>query len=154
MFKKIIAIIAIISVGTFLSAHEEHGHKTAHGGVLNAISTCENGHAEVKIDGDTLKLWFVGGGSNTLKSVRITDKEIVLTVLVKGEKTARKFVLNAKPNELAEEKVGDCSSFEGKAPWLKDIKNFTADAMINFKGKKQPLKIEFPEGFDPDDDAE
>ena len=93
-------------------------HKAAHGGCLNALGACENGHAEVKVEGDTLKLWFVGGGSDTEKAVRVPDKEIALSVTLEGETAAKPIALKAKPNELAEEKEGDCSHFEGKADWL------------------------------------
>ena len=139
--------------GEITNPMEEKGeHKTAHGGCLNAIGTCENGHAEVKVADDVLKLWFVGGGSDTWKAVRITDKEINLSVSLNGEKEQKTLLLKAKPNELAEEKEGDCSSFEGKAECVKDTKKFTATATINFKGKKQELRIEVPNGYDPDDD--
>jgi len=129
-------------------------HKAAHGGCLNAIGTCENGHAEVKIEGNVLMLWFVGGGSDTDKAVRIPDKEISLSVTLDGEKEAKTLVLKAKPNELAEEKEGDCSHFEGQADWLKDAKKFAATGKVTFKGKKQDLRIEYPAGYDPDDDKE
>ena len=163
MFKNFAllgAFTAVMLFGAFISnaekeknGHEEKAeHKVAHGGCLNAIATCENGHAEVKVEGDMLKLWFVGGGTDTEKAVRIPDKEITLSVTLAGEKESRNLILKAKPNELAEEKEGDCSSFEGKAEWLKNAKKFVATATINFKGKKQELKIEYPAGYDPDEE--
>jgi hypothetical protein len=134
--------------------HEEHGHKAAHGGCLNELEECENGHAEVKVDGNVLKLWFVGGGNDTKKSVRVPDKEITLTI--KGEKGAadKQLVLKAKPIELAEEKIGDCSYFEGQADWLKDLKEFDAAGTVTFKGKQVKLKIDYPHGYDPDHDKD
>lgn len=128
--------------------HEEHHHKSAHGGSLNAIVTCENGHAEAKLESDTLKIWFVCGGPNPTKSVRIPDQSINLTV--KTDAGPKTLVLTPTPLELAGEKVGDCSAFEGKASWLKGLSKFTADGRIMFKGKNVPLKIEYPEGYDPD----
>jgi len=130
---------------------ESGEHKSAHGGCLNAIGTCENGHAEIKIEGVVLKLWFVGGGGDTAKAVRIKDKEINLTVTLDGHENPNFLLLKAKPNALAEEKEGDCSSFEGRADWLKDVKKFVAVATIEFKGRRQELRIEFPRGYDPDD---
>lgn len=133
-------------------AHHEHEgeHVAAHGGCLNAMGTCENGHAEAKVEGEMLKVWFVGGGTDTEKAVRIPDKEITLAVTVQGEKEAKPLVLTAKPNELAEEKVGDCSVFEGQADWLNGVKEFVATGEVTFKGKKQAVRIEYPAGYDPD----
>jgi hypothetical protein len=128
----------------------EHGHKAAHGGCLNAISACAIGHAEVKVEGDVLRLWFVGGENDTDKAVRVPDTEIVLTVKVEGEKEPRSLTLKAKPNQLLEEKAGDCSYFESQADWLTGIKAFEATGSVNHKGKKQELRIEYPKGYDPD----
>ena len=102
----------------------EDKHEAHHGGCLNAIETCAVGHAEVKLDGDVMKVWFVGGENQTDKAVRVSDKQIVLAVTPAGgqEKT---LTLDPKPNELAEEKVGDCSYFEGKAGWLAGVKKFS-----------------------------
>ncbi len=127
----------------------EAKHEAHHGGCLNAIETCAVGHAEVKLDGDVMKVWFVGGENQTDKAVRVSDKQIVLAVTPAGgqEKT---LTLDPKPNELANEKVGDCSYFEGKADWLAGVKKFTATGKVNHTGKERPIKIEYPEGYDPD----
>ncbi len=110
--------------------------------------TCENGHAEVKLEGDTLRVWFVAGGSDTDRSVRIPDRSVRLQVQTKGgEKT---LVLHPTPLELAGEKVGDCSCFEGAAPWLGGLASFTARGQVTFRGKSAPLRIEYPKGYDPD----
>ncbi|MCE5324665.1 hypothetical protein LLG46_15325 [bacterium] len=126
----------------------QHKHAAAHGGSLNAIVACENGHAEVKLEGDTLQLWFVGGGTDTTKSVRVPDKSI--TIQVTTADGAKTLVLKPKPLDLAGEKIGDCSYFEGNAPWLGGLKTFSANGQITFRGKKMPLKIEYPNGYDPD----
>ena len=96
-----------------------------------------------------MKVWFVGGENQTDKAVRVSDKQIVLAVTPAGgqEKT---LTLDPKPNELADEKVGDCSYFEGKANWLAGVKKFTATGKVNHTGKERPIKIEYPEGYDPD----
>ena len=133
-------------------AHTE-GHKTAHGGCLNAIGTCEIGHAEVKVEDGKLRLWFVGGGSDTLKAIRVTDKEIALSVKIEGVSDAKAITLMPKPNALAEEQVGDCSRFEGTADWLKGAGKFVATGRVTFRGQLRELRIEFPAGYDPDDDA-
>jgi len=124
-------------------------HEAHHGGCLNAIETCALGHAEVKIEGDVMKVWFVGGESQTDKAVRVSDKQIVLTVKPDGGQE-KALILEAKPIELAQEKVGDCSYFEGKADWLVGVKKFTATGKVNHTGKERPIKIEYPEGYDPD----
>lgn len=133
---------------TSACSKEKGEHKAVHGGSLNAIVTCENGHAEVKLDGDKLQLWFVGGGPNTDKSVRVPDKSI--SVQIKTGNGTKQLVLSPKPLELAGEKVGDCSYFEGSALWLKNLAKFTAEGQITFRDKKMPLKIEYPAGYDPD----
>jgi predicted lipoprotein len=127
----------------------EAKHEAHHGGCLNAIETCAVGHAEVKLDGDVIKVWFVGGESQTDKAVRVSDKQIVLAVTPDGgqEKT---LTLEAKPNELAEEKVGDCSYFEGKADWLAGVNKCTATGKVHHTGKERPIRIEYPDGYDPD----
>ena len=154
MFGKLTAIAAFSALllgQSIASADEEKAeHKSAHGGKLNAIRTCENGHAEVKVEGGLLKLWFVGGGSDTLKAVRVPDQEIALAVTLEGAKEAKPLVLKAKPNALAEEMAGDCSHFEGEAEWLKGAKKFVGISTVTFKGKKQELRIEYPDGYDPD----
>jgi hypothetical protein len=130
----------------------EAGHEAHHGGCLNAIELCAVGHAEVKVDGGTLRCWLVGGENETGKSVRVPDTEIRLTVkLESGEE--KLLVLAAKPIEVADEKVGDCSYFEGAADWLKDATKFQATGTVHFKGQNRKVEIHYPDGFDPDDDT-
>ncbi|MCY2927977.1 MAG: hypothetical protein NTV86_00500 [Planctomycetota bacterium] len=129
---------------------EEEKHEAHHGGCLNAIETCAVGHAEVKLEGEVLKVWFVGGETETDKAVRVSDTQIVLAVTIDGGQ-GRSLTLEPRPIELAREKVGDCSYFEGKAAWLAGVKKFSAAGQVNLKGKGRPVRIEYPEGFDPDD---
>jgi hypothetical protein len=93
-------------------------------------------------------MWLVGGGSDTDKSVRIPDSSVSLKV--KTGDGVKQLVLNPKPLELAGEKPGDCSHFEGQASWLNGLDKFTAEGQITFRGKKAPLRIEYPKGYDPD----
>lgn len=132
---------------------EQHGHKAHHGGCLNAIDMCSVGHAEVKIEGDTLKLWFVGGENETGTAVRVPDKEIKLSVQT-GDGKSRDLLLWAAPNELSEEEIGNCSHFEGVANWLKTAAKFDATGKVNFKGTLRNIKISYPGGYDPDDEKE
>ncbi len=127
----------------------EAKHEAHHGGCLNAIETCAVGHAEVKLDGDVMKVWFVGGENQTDKAVRVSDKQIALAVTPDGGQE-KQLTLDPKPSDLAGEKVGDCSYFEGKADWLAGLKKFTATGKVNHTGKERPIKIEYPEGYDPD----
>jgi len=123
----------------------EARHEAHHGGCLNAIELCSVGHAEVKVEAGVLRCWFVGGENETDKSVRVPDKEIRLAVrLDSGEE--KPLVLAAKPIDLAGEKVGDCSYFEGTADWLKDVKRFSATGKVNCKGKERTIRIEYPDG--------
>jgi hypothetical protein len=137
---------------------DEAKHHAYHGGCLNAIVTCSLGHAEVVLEGDTLKVWFVGGENNTDKPVRVTDKQIVLTVKPDGGE-AKTLTLDPMPNKLANEEVGNCSHFEGKADWLTGVKKFDAEGKLTLAdkdnpltkpGEEKPIKIEYPKGYDPD----
>jgi hypothetical protein len=124
-------------------------HKTAHQGSLNPIERCEIGHAEVKLEGKTLSLWFVGS-PDTTRAVPIPERAVVLKVQIPGEKNARTLRLRPQPLDLAGETVGNCSHFEGEAPWLSGLGKFTATGTVVFKGTKRPLRIEYPGGYDPD----
>jgi hypothetical protein len=144
-------LLAIISAAVFLgnpliysAATEEHpGHHEAHhGGVLNVIGE-EAGHIEIRIEGDTLETWFVGGGHDTNRSVPIKAEEIPLKVTVPG-KGERVLVLKASPMRLAGEKEGNCSHFIAKADWLRDVKGFEARGEVVFKGTRHKLVIKYP----------
>jgi uncharacterized Zn-finger protein len=124
-------------------------HEAHHGGCLNAIETCAVGHAEIKVDGKTLSCWLVGGENETGRAVRVSDPAIDLKVTADGGK-AWSISLQAKPLELAGEKAGDCSHFEGTADWLDGLKKFHAEGQVDFKGQKRAVKIDYPEGYDPD----
>jgi len=127
----------------------EGKHKAYHEGSLNAITQCENGHFEIKVVDDSLEGWFVGGGQDTNRAVRVSSDKIELTVFL-PDGTNKELLLTASPLNLAGEKNGDCSHFTAAAPWLSDIKTFQATGKINFKGKWQPLIIQYPEGYDRD----
>lgn len=130
-------------------AQHEHSHEVHHGGTLNAIESCEIGHAEVRLHEDTIELWFVGGGADTGRAVTISDPFVTLEVtLPDGRKEILR--LETSPLELAGEKVGDCSHFVGKAEWLKGIENFKARGEVDFRGAKRQLIIEYPQGYDPE----
>ena len=139
--------------GTLDPHHHEdghhQGHKAYHHGVLCVLEKCEVGHIEILLDGDTLEAWFVGGGHDTDRSVRVKAKEIPLKVHVhgQGEKTLN---LKAAPMKLAGEKVGDASRFIATADWLEGVKEFEAEGQIEFKGVQRKLIIKYPQGYDPD----
>lgn len=162
--KRIAAIVAVGLVLGFASAwaagdsaqpgkpeEKPQGHEAHHGGCLNAIDMCSVGHAEVKVEGDTLKLWFVGGENDTGTAVRVPDKEITLSVTPDQGK-ATDLVLKAVPNQLSEEEVGNCSHFEGAADWLKGVAKFEARGKVNFKGALRNIHVQYPDGYDPDEE--
>ena len=127
-------------------------HPPAHGGSFNVVGSCETGHAEAKVEGGTLKVWFTGSCCELKKPARLKDSEIRLAVEIPGEGKARELVLKAKPLTLAGEKDGDSSYFEGKADWLASAKKFTASTKLKFQGSEIDFKIIWPEGNDTDDD--
>jgi len=148
----IVCVLAAASAATATAEEEAHGHVAVHGGCLNEIGGCENGHAEIKLEGSRLRMWLVGGGSNTAASMRVPDASIALAITVPGQ-PPRTLVLPAKPLLLAEETVGSCSYFEASADWLAGLAAFKATGGLTFNGKKAELVIEYPHGFDPDHDA-
>ena len=99
--------------------------------------------------GDTLHLWLVGGDPDTTKAVPVPDRSIRLQVQSPGGRR-EPLELAARPLELAGERPGSCSRFEGQAPWLRDLPRFTATGTVTYKGKSRPLRIEYPDGYDPD----
>ena len=127
-------------------------HVPAHGGTFNVVGSCETGHAEAKVDGTTLKVWFTGSCCELKKPVRLKDAEIKLKVEIPGESAPKELALKSKPLTLAGEKEGDSSYFEGKADWLANIKKFNASTKLKFQGTDVDLKIAWPEGNDTDDD--
>jgi len=127
--------------------HQGHGHEAPHGGILNVIGK-ELAHVEVLIEGDTLEAWFVGGGQDTGRSVRIKAAEIPLKVASPG-KGEMKLVLRASPLKLAGEKAGDCSHYVAKAKWLSEVKEFEARGEVIIKGIREKLIIRHPGGYDP-----
>jgi hypothetical protein len=130
-----------------------HGHIAVHGGCLNEIGGCENGHAEVKIEGTRLRMWLVGGGNNTTTAMRVPDASIALAITIGTGQPPRTLVLAAKPLILAEETIGACSYFEANADWLAGVAALKATGSVQFNGKKADLVIEWPHGFDPDHDV-
>jgi hypothetical protein len=126
-----------------------HGHHEAyHDGVLNVIGR-EDGHIEVRVKGDTLEAWFVGGGDDTNRSVPIKAEEVFLKVRIPGQSGERSLVLKAAPLRLAGEKVGKCSHFVGRAVWLSEGRQFEAVGEVVFRGVDHKLFIKYPHGYDP-----
>ncbi len=133
------------------AAEEHHGHRAAHGGVLNVIGK-ELGHAEIVVRDDQLEAWFVGGGEDTVRSVPIQAKAIPLTVSIPG-KGGKRLVLKSDPLKLAGETIGRCSHFVAQASWLKEAKEFEARGEVIFKGTRQKLIIQYPNGYGHDCEA-
>jgi hypothetical protein len=155
MKKRLLTLLVSLSVLVFLGspsihsdAAEKHHHEAHHGGVLNVIGE-EAGHIEIRLEGDTLEAWFVGGGHDTNRAIPIKAAGIPLTVSVPG-KGEMALVLKANPMKLAGEKVGHCSHFIAKADWLRDVKEFEARGEVVFKGVRRELVIKYPEGYDPE----
>ncbi len=128
--------------------HNRHGdHEAHHSGILNVIGE-EAGHIEIRIRGDMMEAWFVGGGNETNRSVPIKTEEIPMKVTLPG-RGEKALVLKADPMKLAGEKEGRCSHFIAKADWLKDVEEFEAEGEVVFKGFRQKLVIHYPEGYGP-----
>jgi hypothetical protein len=157
MIARMASAVMMLSCAIgLLSAADDapHGHVAVHGGCLNEIGACENGHAEARVEGTRLRLWLVGGGSNTAAALRIVDPSIVLTTKATAAMPAHTLTLVAKPLILAEEKIGFCSYFEAEAEWLAGIAQLESTGSITFNGKKIDLIVNWPVGYDPDHDAE
>lgn len=129
------------SFDRWISPAAARGHEPAHGGVLNVIGE-EVGHAEIRVTGDLVELWFVGGGNDTHRAVPIKADEIKLTV-------EKDLVLQADPLLLGGESVGRCSHFAARCDWLGAMGEFAAHGNIVFKGREFDLLIRYPQGYDP-----
>lgn len=117
------------------------GHEAHHGGVLNVIGE-EAGHAELRITGDVVELWFVGGGNDTHRAAPIKADRVKLTV-------EKELVLDAAPLALAGEGEGACSHFTAHCDWLGAMGEFVAHGQVRFKGQDFELVIHYPQGYDP-----
>ena len=117
------------------------GHEAHHGGVLNVIGE-ETGHVEIRLAGDLVELWFVGGGNDTHRAVPIKADNVRLIV-------EKELILDAAPLVLAGESEGNCSHFTARADWLGALKEFSARGRVMFKGQELDLVIRYPHGYDP-----
>jgi len=159
MSMKNLALILVAALAPAVSAIADDccaaprcAHVPSHGGTFNVVGSCETGHAEAKVEGSTLKVWFTGSCCELKKPVRLKDREIKLSVEIPGETTPRELVLKEKPLTLSGEKEGDSSCFEANAAWLAGVKKFTASTKLKFQGTDIDLKIVWPEGNDNGDD--
>ena len=134
-----------------MAAEEHHGHRSPHGGVLNVIGK-ELGHVEIMVQEDRLEAWFVGGGEDTVRSVPVKAKAIPLTVSIPGRE-GKKLILKSDPMKLSGETAGNCSHFVAQAGWLKGVKEFEARGKVVFKGTRQKLIIQYPNGYGHDCEA-
>ena len=130
-----------IVCGTLISPAFGKGHEAAHGGVLNVIGE-EVGHAEIRLTGDLVEVWFVGGGNDTDRAVPVKAHDIRLTV-------EKELLLEAAPLVLAGESEDNCSHFTTNCEWLGAMDEFEAHGHVLFKGQEMELIIHYPEGYDP-----
>ena len=128
-------------------APEDPGHEeSVHGGCLNVIGD-DLAHAEVRVEDGVFQCWFVEGGTETDKALRIAADTVELTLKF-PDGSEKPLTLVAKPIELADEKSGYCSYYEAAADWLKTKKKFTATGEVHLKGGTWPLRIHYPGGHD------
>ncbi len=140
------AACPIFSQQSPAAGNHTNSHEAPHQGVLSEIERCSVGHAEIKIDGNTLQLWLLDGGNATSRSVQSPDESIPLSVT--GHDQVRfEMVLIADPMKLAGEKIGHCSRFTGHSDKLKNLTSFQAFGWLRFKGQMRPLRLGFPDGF-------
>ncbi len=106
--------------------HEGHGHGGGHahkplmGGELVEVGEHQF-NLEFKFDTarGVLQAWVLDAHAENFVRVALPSFE-----LVEAEGARRGIVLQAVANEISGETVGDTSSFEGAAPWLREIKHF------------------------------
>ena len=137
----VIVFLGGIIVGERISSAIAEGHDAHHGGVLNVIGE-EVGHAEIRIVGDVVELWFVGGGNDTHRAVPIKADKVKLMV-------EKELILDAAPLVLAGESADNCSHFTAQAHWLVAMEEFSAHGRVLFKGQEYELHIHYPHGYDP-----
>lgn len=137
----LLAFASGVFVDEWISPAAGKGHEAAHQGVLNVIGE-EVGHAEIRVTGAVIELWFVGGGNDTDRAVPIKADEIKLTI-------EKDLVLRADPLVLAGESQGSCSHFIAHCDWLSAMEEFAAHGHVLFKGQEFDLVIRYPQGYDP-----
>ena len=155
-FAMAVVIAVLLLAATVVLAQdavEKGKHEAVHHGCLNVIGgECEKGHMEVKLTDGLLEAWLVGGGQDTNRSVRIDAQEIHLNAKL-PDGTTQELVLQAKPLDLAGEKLGDCSHFTASADWLKTATKFEATGEFRFRGQMEKLIVRYPQGYDPDEEV-
>lgn len=147
----LLQILLFSFVGRSLPVLAEQGHKAPHNGCLSVIEGCGLGHVELNVDGEKLELWFLDGGDHTDRSVALPEGAFPLT-LISSDGRRLESVAVAAPLVLAGEKAGTCSHFTATVPGLSGLRTFEAYAWVRFKGAMRPVKITYPDGFDPDHD--
>jgi hypothetical protein len=135
-------LLALALAAPLLAEEHRHQHAAAHGGVLNEIDGCAIGHAEILLEGPRLRLWFVDGGHATHRAIRVPETRLVLTAA-----DGRTVTLTPDPLLLAGESEGDCSAFQGQAPWLVGLTQGRLTGQVTFKGRERTLVLTWPEGY-------
>lgn len=108
------------------SGHEGHRHGGGHahqplmGGELVEVGEHQF-NLEFKFDAarGVLQAWVLDAHAENFVRVALPAFEVV-----EAEGARRTIVLQAVANPISGETVGDTSSFEGAAPWLREIKHF------------------------------
>jgi len=100
--------------------HGGHAHKPLMGGELVEVGEHQF-NLEFKFDAarGVLQTWVLDAHAENFVRVALPSFE-----LVEAEGARRTIVLQAVANPISGETVGDTSSFEGAAPWLREIKHF------------------------------
>jgi hypothetical protein len=97
-----------------------HAHKPLMGGELVEVGDHQF-NLEFKYDAarGVLQAWVLDAHAENFVRVSMAAFDVQ-----EEEGERRTITLRALGNDITGEKVGDTSSFEGAAPWLKDIKHF------------------------------
>ena len=149
--KQLIAVfLALLFSASTLTAHEHHA---PHGGTLVEFGE-EFAHLELVLDPGTGTLtgYSLDGEAENPVRIEQDDIEILITAVnTQGEvasKTIYTLKLEAVPNVLTGETLGDTSEFTAQSDKLKGAQNFDGViSAINIKGQSfKDVKFRFPEG--------
>ncbi len=127
----------------------KHEHQPPHGGTPVVLGK-ENFHLELVRDAAAGTLTAYVLDRHMAGIVRLEAPTIELQATAGGVRQT--LVLNAVPNPLSSETVGDTSVFTGQADWLKNTPEFAGVfPEISVRGLKfEQVAFQFPAGNDQD----
>lgn len=130
-----------------------HHHEAPHGGTLISLGD-HVAHLELKLDNETgtLKIWVLDGEAEKplrieAKTLTLRDVTAVLDPRSSPQTPPFDLTLDAVPNDLTGESIGDSSTFVIVDARMTLFEKFTAKISDpSIPGADEPVTITYPEG--------